>query len=142
MPRGLVVAPSVVVPERALQVRAVRSSGAGGQNVNKVASKVELHVDLDAIDKLPPGALRRLRALAANRLGADGRLVLRSQATRDQSRNLEDAYAKLRELIAAALVVPKVRRPTRSTAGARERRLSGKKLRSALKRSRGAGPDD
>jgi ribosome-associated protein len=141
VPQDLTLASGVVVPGRALQVRAVRSSGAGGQNVNKVSSKVELYVDLSGIEGLPPGALHRLRGLVAGRLAADGRAVLRSQLTRDQHRNVEDAYAKLRQLIERALIPPKIRRPTRSTAGARERRLTGKKVRSAIKRFR-RGPHD
>ena len=142
MPQDLTLASGVVVPGRALQVRAVRSSGAGGQNVNKVSSKVELYVDLGGIEGLPPGALHRLRGLVAGRLAADGRVVLRSQLTRDQHRNVEDAYAKLRQLIERALIPPKIRRPTRSTAGARERRLTGKKARSAIKRFRRGAHDD
>ncbi len=136
VPRDLSFDGGVLVRSRALQVRAVRSSGAGGQNVNKVASKVELHVDLGGIEGLPPGATARLQALVANRLDAEGRLVVRSQRTRDQHRNLEDAYRKLRDLVRRALRPPRPRHPTRPTAAARERRLTGKKTRGALKRSR------
>lgn len=102
--------PSIRVPPGAIAMRAVRASGPGGQNVNKVASKVELRVDLAAIEGLTDAARARLSTLAANRLDAEGRLVVTSQATRDQSRNLDDARAKVHALILAALREPKRRR--------------------------------
>jgi ribosome-associated protein len=139
MPRDLRLRSGVVVPGRAVRLRAVRSSGAGGQNVNKVSSKVELHVDLGGILGLDTAAARRLRALAANRLDAGGRLVLRSQRTRDQHRNVGDVYDRLRELIERALVAPRIRRLTHATAASRERRLAGKKARGTLKQSRREG---
>ena len=103
------VSEGVRVPASALTVRAVRASGPGGQNVNKVATKIDLRVDLDAIEGLSEPARARLRALARHRLDADGRLVMTSQAGRNQARNLEDARDKVRALIAAALVRPRQR---------------------------------
>ena len=138
---AIVVTDSVRVPASALTMRAVRASGPGGQNVNKVASKVDLRVDLDAIEGLTDPARARLRALAARRLDAEGRLQITSQATRDQTRNLEDAREKVRALVAAALREPKRRRPSSPTAGARERRIESKKRRSATKRLRGRPGD-
>ncbi len=133
----------VWVPARALGVRAVRSSGPGGQNVNKVASKIELRVDLGAVEGLAVAARLRLETLARHRLDAEGRLVVTSQTTRDQARNLEDARGKVRALIAAALREPRVRRPTRPGAPAVNRRIGAKKHRGALKRLRDrAGADD
>src|SRR5262249_55545107 len=121
------VTPAVVVPASALEFHAVRASGPGGQNVNKVASKVELRVALDRIQGLDPAARDRLRILVKSRLDADGRLVVVSQRTRDQHRNLEDARQKVQSLVARALVAPRTRRPTRATAAARARRVQEKK---------------
>jgi ribosome-associated protein len=142
MPRAIEVAPGVVVPDRALRVRAVRASGPGGQNVNKVASKITLRVELALVEGLDDGARRRLRALAAGRLDRAGGLVVVSQRTRDQGRNLEDARQKVRELLARALVRPTPRRPTAPSGGAREDRLRTKKRRAAVKRFRRERLDD
>ncbi|MGH7393826.1 MAG: alternative ribosome rescue aminoacyl-tRNA hydrolase ArfB, partial [Candidatus Rokuibacteriota bacterium] len=137
MAEPIVVTDRVRVPARALTMRAVRSSGPGGQNVNKVASKIDLRVELDAIEGLTEPARRRLEALASHRLDAEGRLVVTSQVTRDQSRNLEDARSRVRALVAAALREPRPRRPTRPGAQAEERRIGAKKRRATVKRLRG-----
>jgi ribosome-associated protein len=143
MAEPIVVASGVVVPASALSLHTSRSSGPGGQNVNKVASKVELRVDLDRIEGLSEEARTRLGALADGRLDAEGRLLVVSQRTRDQHRNLEDAREKVRALVRRAMIRPRTRRPTRVTAAAKARRLDEKKRRSAHKRRRGSvRPDE
>jgi ribosome-associated protein len=133
---SIVVSETVRVPETAITVRATRASGPGGQNVNKVATKIDLRVELAAIEGLSGAARRRLHGLVAHRLDADGRLVVTSQLTRTQSQNVEDARAKVRELIAAALVRPTPRRATQPPRTSRERRIAGKKQRGVVKRLR------
>ncbi|MGH7344096.1 MAG: alternative ribosome rescue aminoacyl-tRNA hydrolase ArfB [Candidatus Rokuibacteriota bacterium] len=141
MSRAIVVDGTVRVPEWALQVRAVRASGPGGQNVNKVATKVDVRVDLDAIEGLSAAARARLATLCRHRLDADGRLMVSSQAERNQARNLEDALDRIRALVAAALREPRKRKASRPTAAARERRIETKKRRGALKRERARDQD-
>jgi ribosome-associated protein len=117
-------------------MQAVRSGGPGGQNVNKVASKIELRVDLTRVVGMSHAATQRLRSLAAGKLDAEGRLLVVSQRSRDSHVNLEDAREKVRVLVLQALVEPKRRRKTRPTRGSVERRIADKKRRGSQKSDR------
>jgi ribosome-associated protein len=118
----------------------VRASGPGGQNVNKLATAVQLRFDVRHSPSLPEDVRARLAALAGRRLTLDGVLVIMAQSHRTQERNREDARARLVELIRAAAVRPKRRRLTKPTAASRERRIESKKRRSGVKRLRGVKP--
>lgn len=136
MNQALQIDDQVIIPAQDLDWSAARSSGPGGQNVNKVASKVELRFDLPATTALPPAAKERLRALVRTRLDAAGRLLVVSQKTRDQGRNLEDAREKLRALVQQALVPPVPRIPTRPSRSSQRRRVEDKRQQSQRKRDR------
>jgi ribosome-associated protein len=136
MTEPLLVRPGVVIPAEAFEMHAVRSGGPGGQNVNKVASKVELRVDMSRIAGLDASARERLRVLVAGALAADGRLLVTSQRTRDQRMNLEDARDKVRAAVLRALERPRKRRKTKPTRGSVERRIDDKKRRSRIKAGR------
>jgi ribosome-associated protein len=138
----LIAAPGVRVPGWALRWRAVRSGGPGGQNVNKVASKVELRVAVAAIDGLTAKTGARLRSLAGARLTLGEELVITSDLSRDQGRNLDDAVDKLRRLLERAQALPRPRRATRPSAGSVRRRLDAKKQTGAKKRARKVDADE
>jgi ribosome-associated protein len=134
--RDLVVASGVVIPGDELSRTAVRASGPGGQNVNKVASKVELRFAFVASRALSNAAKRRLQVIAAGRLDAEGRIVVTSQVSRNQAHNLEDARQKLARLVARSLVAPKRRIETKPTAASRKRRLAEKRRQATRKQER------
>jgi len=139
----LVINDRLTIPAQRLSYAAVRASGAGGQNVNKVSSKVELYFDLSGCEELPEAVRMRLAGLCRSRMDAEGRVRIVSQATRDQGRNLEDARRKLAELIEQALKVPRPRRPTKPTRSSQRRRVDEKRRDSQKKRLRGrVGSDD
>jgi len=131
-------ATTIVIPDGEIQERFVRSSGPGGQNVNKVATAVELRFDVRA-SSLPADVKTRLMTLAGNRIVADGVLLIDSRVFRSQAQNREAARARLMALVQKAMKAPKRRKATKPRAGAREERLTAKKKRSAVKQLRGRG---
>jgi ribosome-associated protein len=128
------VAPGLTIYERDLDFQFVRASGPGGQNVNKVATAVQLRFDTAA---LPKTARRRLRAVAGRRLTDEGVLVIDARRFRTQAANREDAVMRLAELLRKATVAPKKRRPTWPSRAAKAKRVDSKKARGKTKALRG-----
>jgi ribosome-associated protein len=124
------------IPREKLTIRFARSGGPGGQNVNKVETKVEVRFLLDEADWISPRIRGRLRQMARRRMNSEGELVIRSSRFRSQARNLEDCIAKLSALLEAARQVPKRRIATRPTKASRQRRMDSKKARSKTKAQR------
>lgn len=123
----------ISIDERELEERFIRASGPGGQNVNKLATAVQLRFDVRHSPSLPAQVRTRLERLAGRRLTRNGVLVINAQRHRTQERNRQDALERLIALIQRAAVAPVPRRPTKPTAGARERRLQSKKHRGSIK---------
>jgi len=137
---SLRISPTITLEDWEMTESFVRSSGPGGQNVNKVSSAVELRFEAARSPHLPDPVKRRLQRLAGRRWTKEGALVIFVEETRSQARNREIAEARLAELVRAALVAPKPRRPTRPTKGSVERRIKAKKVRGVVKSLRGT-PD-
>jgi ribosome-associated protein len=134
------VTDTIALDEREIDERFIRSSGPGGQNVNKLATAVQLRFDVRRSPSLPNDVRNRLERLAGKRLTREGVLVITAQRHRTQDRNRSDARARLIELIQQASIRPTKRRPTRPTKAARQRRLEGKKRRSSIKDLRQSKP--
>ena len=139
---AIVIDDTITVPSEALTFKAVRAGGPGGQNVNKVSSKVELRINIQAVEGLHPEALERLRHAVRNQLDGDGWWIMLASTTRDQGRNLEEAREKVRAAIRKAMVPPTPRRATKPTRASQTRRLDEKRRMAERKRTRKRGGDD
>jgi ribosome-associated protein len=126
-----------IIPEAELRWTAVRASGPGGQNVNKVASKIDLRFDFEQSSALSDELKARLRESALTHLDAEGRIQITSQLTRNQPDNLADARRKLAELLRAVSVVPKRRRKTKPSRAKKAARVADKRVQAKKKQGRG-----
>ncbi len=135
---ALIVTPDIVIPDEELEWKFIRSSGPGGQNVNKVSSAAQLRFLLPQNLSLPVNVRNRLRRLAGQKLIDDGSILFKSMSERSQEGNRRAALGRLEALIRAALVEPKIRKKTRPTKASKERRIDSKKRRGATKSGRGS----
>ena len=132
----LFITPQIVIGDEDLEWKFMRSSGPGGQNVNKVSSAVQLRFLLGKNTALTPPAQQRLRRIAGQKLTDDGRILIAARGTRSQDQNRREALGRLETMIRQALVEPKIRKKTKPTRASRERRIEAKKKRGNTKRQR------
>ncbi len=135
------ISEQVAIPDEELEWKFIRSSGPGGQNVNKVASAVQLRFLLPRNTSISAPAKHRLRRMAGQRLVDDGTILISARDERSQEQNRRAALERLADLVRAALIEPKIRKKTRPTRASKERRIESKKRRSSVKRERGGGWD-